>query len=78
MTTSALSTRGKRASDTPLRVDHGLFQEAVGNLYHPIENPNGALPLNVAENRLSWLDLKAKIEAGRRALPSRTPDGLPH
>ena len=62
MTTSALSNRGKRAADTPLRVDYDLFQEAVENLYHPIDNPTGSLPLNVAENRLNWPDLKAKIE----------------
>ena len=63
MTTSALSNRGARAAETPLRVDHALFHEAAGNLYHPIDNPTGALPLNVAENRLSWPELKAKIEA---------------
>lgn len=63
MTTSALSTRGARAAETPLRVDHALFHEAVENRYHPTENPGGALPLNVAENRLSWPDLKPKLEA---------------
>jgi aspartate/methionine/tyrosine aminotransferase len=63
MITRALSSRGARAADTPLRVDHALFREASGNLYHPIDNPDGALPLNVAENRLSWPELKAKIEA---------------
>jgi aspartate/methionine/tyrosine aminotransferase len=63
MTNSFLSDRGSRAASTPLRVDHALFREAVENLYHPIDNPGGALPLNVAENRLSWPDLKEKIEA---------------
>lgn len=58
----ALSRRGKQAADTPLRVDSELFNEASANLYHPVENPDGAFPLNVAENRLSWSELKAKIE----------------
>lgn len=62
MNANSLSQRGARAAEKPLRVDHALFHEAAGNLYHPTDNPDGALPLNVAENRLSWPDLKAKIE----------------
>jgi aspartate/methionine/tyrosine aminotransferase len=34
----------------------------MGDLYHPESNPDGALPLNVAENRLSWHELKERIE----------------
>ena len=63
MTTTSLSSRGARAADTTLRIDYGAYCEAIGNAYHPTDNLTGALPLNVAENRLSWLDLKAKIEA---------------
>jgi aspartate/methionine/tyrosine aminotransferase len=59
----SLSSRGTRAADTPLRVDHDLFHQASRNRYHAVDNPSGALPLNVAENRLSWADLKAKIES---------------
>jgi 1-aminocyclopropane-1-carboxylate synthase len=44
-------------------VDHALFHQASQDLYHPVENPAGALPLNVAENRLGWAELKARIEA---------------
>ncbi|MFC1575078.1 aminotransferase class I/II-fold pyridoxal phosphate-dependent enzyme [Gemmatimonadota bacterium] len=80
MTTNSLSSRGKRAADTPLRVDHGLFQEAAENLYHPIDNPRGALPLNVAENRLSWLELKAKIEeiTATHEIPAWVPGYTSH
>ena len=63
MTASFLSTRGSRAASTPLRIDYGAYAEAVANAYHPIDNPDGALPLNRAENVLSWPDLKTKIEA---------------
>ncbi|MBT3497528.1 MAG: aminotransferase class I/II-fold pyridoxal phosphate-dependent enzyme [Gemmatimonadales bacterium] len=63
MTTSSLSSRGALAANNPLRIDHAAYHEAVANAYHPTENPTGALPLNVAENRLSWSDLRAKIES---------------
>ena len=63
MTKTSLSSRGARAANTPLRIDYGAYSEAIRNPYHPTDTPNGALTLNVAENRLSWLDLKAKIEA---------------
>jgi len=63
MNTRALSSRGARAAETPLRVDHALFHQASQDLYHPVDNPAGALPLNVAENRLGWAELKARIEA---------------
>ena len=63
MTHTSLSSRGVRAAGTPLRIDYGAYSEAIANVYHPTDNPTGALPLNVAENRLSWFDLKAKIEA---------------
>jgi aspartate/methionine/tyrosine aminotransferase len=63
MMTSSLSSRGALAANNPLRIDHAAYHEAVANAYHPTENPTGALPLNVAENRLSWSDLRAKIES---------------
>ena len=63
MPTNTLSTRGTRAAESPLRVDSRLSDRAAENLYHPVYNLTGAIPLNVAENRLSWSDLKTKIEA---------------
>jgi len=59
---TSLSDRGARAAGSPLRIDYAAYREAVENLYDPIDNPTGALPLNVAENRLSWPELEAKIE----------------
>jgi 1-aminocyclopropane-1-carboxylate synthase len=62
MNTTSLSTRGARAASNPARIDAAAYYEALENVYHPTTNPTGALPLNIAENRLSWTDLKAKIE----------------
>ena len=59
---SALSMRGVTAANTMVRVDMDLYFEAAANLYHKTNNPNGAFPLNVAENKLSWPLLKKKIE----------------
>lgn len=80
MSTSTLSSRGARAADTPLRVDYDLFHEAVENLYHPTDNPTGALPLNIAENRLSWTDLKSKIEVitATHEIPAWVPGYTSH
>ncbi len=58
----ALSDRGKMAFETILRPDFEIFFEAMGNLYDVESNPNGAFPLNVAENVLSWDILKEKIK----------------
>lgn len=60
--TDTLSARGARAAGTPLRIDYEAFREAEEDRYHPVENPEGKIALNVAENRLSWPDLRRKIE----------------
>ena len=57
-----LSKRGQKAHDTVLRVDFELFFEALENVYHKETNPNGAFPLNTAENKQSWPLLKEQIE----------------
>lgn len=62
MMNASISQRGLAASKSVLRVDLELYFEAVGNLYHKTENPTGAFPLNVAENRLAWPLLKKKME----------------
>lgn len=59
----ALSSRGAAAASTPLRIDLEAHRAAVDNAFHPIENPDGALALNIAENRLGWPRLKSKLEA---------------
>ncbi len=60
---SSLSVRGAQAATTTSRPDEAAFFEAQRNLYHETDNPDGALPLNVAENSLGWAALKHKIEA---------------
>lgn len=72
---SSLSTRGAGAAATPLRIDHAAHRVAVADRYHPTDNPDGKLPLNVAENHLSWPDLRAKIEAITAEEP--IPDWVP-
>lgn len=57
----SLSRRGELASKTSLRKDFDLYFKAVDNIYTR-QNPSGAFPLNVAENKLSWPILKSKIE----------------
>jgi len=59
---SPLSQRGQTASQSVLRIDFEAYFEAIKNLYHPTENPNGTFPLNVAENKLSWPMLRSHIE----------------
>ncbi|NNF14945.1 MAG: aminotransferase class I/II-fold pyridoxal phosphate-dependent enzyme [Gemmatimonadetes bacterium] len=63
MPSSSLSDRGARAAATPLRIDYDAFREAEADLFHPTTNPSGKIPLNIAENRLSWPELKSRIEA---------------
>jgi len=64
-----LSKRGMDASTAIMRVDMNLYFEAADNMYHKINNPDGAFPLNVAENRLNWTMLRKQIEAMERANP---------
>ncbi|MDH3207895.1 MAG: aminotransferase class I/II-fold pyridoxal phosphate-dependent enzyme [Gemmatimonadota bacterium] len=63
MPSTSLSDRGTLASTTPARIDYDAYHEAMADRYHPTENPDGKLPLNIAENRLSWHELKARIES---------------
>ncbi len=60
-TSGPLAARGVTASTAMIRVDMDLYFEATANLYHKINNPNGAFPLNVAENRLTWPLLRDRI-----------------
>lgn len=70
-----ISERGKLAFSTPLRVDYEAHSEALENLYHPEENPLGVIPLNVAENVLSWADLRQQIKL--LTAQSQIPDWVP-
>lgn len=57
----SLSKRAQPLAETPARVDFEIFMEAMHNLYCPIKNPNGAIPLNVAENKLMADKLRLKL-----------------
>ncbi len=59
---SSLSQRGQLAQNTALRVDFEVFFEAMENQYDPENNPDGAIALNIAENKLSWFMLQQKIQ----------------
>lgn len=59
---SFLSVRGNRAYNTVLRPDFELYFEASKNVYHAVDNPEGAFPLNVADNNLNWNKLRDKIQ----------------
>ncbi|WP_173021546.1 aminotransferase class I/II-fold pyridoxal phosphate-dependent enzyme [Lewinella sp. W8] len=69
---SSLSRRGRRAASHPLRADFDLFAEAMDNHYHPEDNPEGCLPLCIAENLLNWEEMEAKLRGIAAAGP--TPD----
>lgn len=62
MENQSLSNRGMKASTSVIRVDMEAYFEAVQNLYDRETNPEGAFPLNVAENKLSWSVLKEQIQ----------------
>lgn len=57
-----LSQRGFLASEKPARVDLEIYNQAIESQYHPIENPQGKFPMNMAENHLCWQLLKEKIQ----------------
>ena len=61
MSINGLSARGAKAANSPARVDLELYFEAAQNLYNRETNPEGAFPLNVAENKLNWPALQDKI-----------------
>lgn len=58
----SLSPRGEAASTSVLRFDLEIYFEAVQNLYHKTDNPEGTFPLNMAENKLCWPLLKQKMQ----------------
>jgi 1-aminocyclopropane-1-carboxylate synthase len=60
---NTLSKRGQSLASNPARIDFEIFMEASQNLYHPEDNPNGAFPINVAENTLMSNVIKAKLSS---------------
>ncbi|WP_373397191.1 hypothetical protein V8V91_21855 [Algoriphagus halophilus] len=62
MNSAFLSKKGTAAAQKPARVDMDLYFEAMKNRFHAQENPEGAFPMNVAENHLCWELLKNRIQ----------------
>ena len=62
MISKTISKRGAIAAKTALRSDMDLFFEASGDLWDAKSNPDGKLPLNMAENNLSWEKLQEEME----------------
>lgn len=58
----SLAKRGQKLAQNPARIDLDLFQEAAENQYHPTNNPDGAFPLNVAENNVMSPSMMAIFE----------------
>lgn len=61
MDISSLSNRGQALASNPARVDFEVFMDAMQNLYHKEDNPEGAFPLNVAENKLMSDVIRTKL-----------------
>ena len=58
---SAISIRGQGIK--VVRDDLPLFEKGTEDPYHPIDNPDGYLVMLVAENKLMWKEMAAKIES---------------
>lgn len=58
----SLAKRGQKLAQNPARIDLDLFQEASENQFHPTNNPDGAFPLNVAENNVMSPSMMAIFE----------------
>ncbi len=62
-TIPSLSERGNKLASNPARIDFEIFMEAAQNLYDPEENPNGAFPLNIAENQLMTSEMRGQLSS---------------
>jgi hypothetical protein len=69
MSKESLSERGKDLVARPARVDMEVFNDAVQNLYCPDTNPDGAFPLNVAENKVMAESIRKELAAITSATP---------
>ncbi len=64
---SSLSDRGHLAASSMIRVDMQLYEEALADNFHAVDNPQGALLMNMAENNLCWPTLQKKIHQVTRS-----------
>lgn len=58
----SLAKRGQELAQNPARIDLDLFLEAAENQFHATKNPDGAFPLNVAENNVMSPSIMAIFE----------------
>src|SRR6056297_3778988 len=70
----SLSKRGQAALNQPLRADLDLFFSAMEDQYHPTDNPDGKLPLCVAENLHQSERMREKL---RQIAAGPIPDWVP-
>ncbi len=61
MTADTLSSRGRDAAESVMRIDLELFAESLDNLYHADSNPDGIFALNIAENNLGWHEISSRL-----------------
>lgn len=59
---TTLSQRGQDLAANPARIDIELWMEAMENIFHPKDNPEGAFPLNVAENSVMVEVIRQQLE----------------
>lgn len=58
----SLAKRGQKLAQNSARIDLDLFLEAAENQFHATDNPDGAFPLNVAENNVMSPSIMAIFE----------------
>ena len=61
MNIQSLSRLGQRAITNPIRADFDFFDEVMQDRYNVSTNPNGKIPLCIAENVLGWDALRRKL-----------------
>ena len=65
-----LSTRAAALLDAPLRADFAYLEQIEGDPFDAQTNPDGAIPLAIAENVLSWPSVRARLsEAAEADIP---------
>ena len=57
-----LSRRGQDLASNLARIDIELWMDAMDNLFHPADNPEGSFPLNVAENSIMVDTVRLELE----------------
>lgn len=67
---STLSNRGQALIGKPFRADFEKFAQAEEDAYDASSNPAGAITLCIAENVLSWTEMRSKLqEIAQREIP---------